>query len=359
MRYLFCSLTMPEFLHPLVGLALELRRRGHEVAFATGTPAEGVLHGAGLETIPPEGRADGFRHQPRPIPVVIETDVRHVEHAIREYRPDVLVASEYAFGAFMVRERTGIPLCVMDMATYMGPRRGFDPILNEIRAYFGLPSRPSVHDDFPLMADLFLLHSVAPLEADAAALPPQVTLVGACEWEPPAAPVPHPEGEGPLVFVRHRRTLHEPEFWPQLAEALDGHPARVVASVAPWDYRPDPLPSNFAVADRVERRAVLPRAALVVSGTRSTAPLWAAANGVPSVVIPGERGEGREYAARLEGAGCAVRLDPGEITPQRLRDTVDAALADAELRRRAAALQPAFAAMGGFRAAADAVQRLN
>lgn len=368
MRYLFCPLTSPDFLHPLVGLALELRSRGHEVAFATGHAAQPVLDGAGLDRIPAPGIVgDSFRQQPWPIPSVVEVDVRHTEHAMRVFEPDVLVASEFAFGAFIVREREGIPLCVMDMATYLGQRRGMLYITNVIRDHFGLPALEPAYPEFPLMGDLFLLHSVAEMEHDPASLPPEVRLVGACDWEPELDPAAFPaelsgpptrDGD-PVVYVRHRRVLFEPEFWPQLFEALQERPVRVFASVASWDRQPGPLPPGWVVGNQVPRRTVLPCADLVVTGTRSSATMAAVAHGVPSVVIPGHHGQGGDHAEFLERAGCAVRLDPDETTTDRLRRTVDAALADERLRERARVLGQAFGRMHGFRVAADSVEALD
>ncbi len=94
MRYLFCSFTAPEQLYSLLGLALELRRRGHEVTFATGTFAEPILGCVGVRRIP-RGERDGdsFRFQRWATPLAVAIDVKHIEYAMQEFAPDVLVAN--------------------------------------------------------------------------------------------------------------------------------------------------------------------------------------------------------------------------------------------------------------------------
>jgi UDP:flavonoid glycosyltransferase YjiC (YdhE family) len=360
MKYLFCSPVTSDFLHPVVGLAQELQRRGHQVVFATGAMADATLAAAGLSRIPsPEWGSDSFRLQPWPVQPAVETDVRHLEHAARIFDADVLVAAEVAFAAPVAAERLGLPLCVLGQAEQVAQRRGAAPLLARVRGWFGLPSRRPAYPDFPLEADLFLLRTVAALE-DVAALPGWAVPVGACAWSPAdegaglAAAAGEGEASRPLVLADHRRIVHESRFWPELVEGAGGLPVRVAAAVAGWDERPA-LPAGWAVDRRVPL-SLVPQARLVVSGLRSILPLAALEHGVPTLFVRGTNDLEGTHVSPLLRAGCAVEAPP---EPQALGRALQSALDDAGLRGRAAAIGAEFARLRGFGAAADAVERLQ
>lgn len=387
MRYLFCAFTTPGLLFPLVGLALELRSRGHEVAFATGTGAEPFLRAAGVERIPRgDAEGDSFLIPRWTVPLAVAVDVKHVEYALRAFTPDVLVGNQFALSACIVRERTGIPLCMVGMAAYLWPRRegcapefpaceghsrwrhrGMQLSLNGARALFGLQPLERTGDEYPLLGDLFLLRSVPELERSPDTLPRKVRLVGACEWEPPAdrdaawRELSREAGSdgAPVLYVQQGRTFSEPSFWPHLVDALGGAPFRVFASVGRMDSPVGALPSHFVARDHLPQGVVLPHADLVVSGAHSAVTLGTLAHGLPSVAIPATGGEMADNAERLERAGCTVRLDPYNLTPKQLRQAVDRALEDEQIRQNASRLRDAFARVQGFRFAADSVEQLN
>ncbi len=232
LRYLFCAFTTPGLLYPLLGLALDLRRRGHEVAFATGPSAQPILDCVQVPRIP-RGERDGdsFRFRRWATSLAAAIDVKHVEYAVQVFGPDVLVANLLALGAHIVGERTGFPLCVMGMATYLWPRhngrlpwflaweRRPSPTimgpLDEVRALFKLPLRHPKRDEDQLPGDIFLLRSVTELERVPESLPAEAGL------KPP-----HDAGavwqqlcdqmaaeDGCVLYVRHGRTFEDPSFW--------------------------------------------------------------------------------------------------------------------------------------------------
>ncbi len=385
MRYLFCAMTTPGHLFPMVGLALELQRRGHEVAFATGCSADPVLHDAGLPRIA-GGDREGttFEMKRWAPPLTVALDVKHIERAVRGFRPDALVSSLFAIGALIVRERTGLPVCVVGTMAYLWPRRTAGQILfpgcerlaswrfgqmaetlDRARAVFGLraphdPSRP-----YPLLGDVFLLRSVPELESNVTSLPPEVRVVGACEWAPPSDVgaawqrlAEQSPGRGPIIYVHQGQTFGQPSFWPVLVEALGDRPVRVFASVGRMDSPVGVVPKNFVVQAHVPQSAVLPRADLVVCGGHSSVVLGALTHGLPMVVLPAQGGEMPDNTARLERAGCAARLDPATATPTVLRAAVDAALRDNALRQNARCMREAFQRFDGFHAAAEAVEHV-
>src|SRR5256885_1161591 len=114
MRFLFCSFSSPGFLFPLVGLAVELRRRGHDVDFASGLPAGHVLETAGFSRVP-RGATDGesFDISKWHHPLANAIDAKHAEFAIHRARPDAIVTHHLCLSALTIGERHGLPVAVM------------------------------------------------------------------------------------------------------------------------------------------------------------------------------------------------------------------------------------------------------
>src|SRR5262245_4931034 len=128
MRYLFCSLASPGFVLPSAGIALELRARGHEIAFATSQSAGEMLAGAGFERIP-RGAKDGdsFQTPQWAQPLSIAIQVKHVEHAIEQFSPDVLVGQMLTLGPLVAAARSRLPVVVVGHAVYLWPTWSGDP----------------------------------------------------------------------------------------------------------------------------------------------------------------------------------------------------------------------------------------
>ncbi|HEX5727764.1 MAG TPA: nucleotide disphospho-sugar-binding domain-containing protein [Longimicrobiaceae bacterium] len=384
MRFLFCAFATPGYLFPLAGLALELRRRGHAVAFATGPAGRGLLAAAGLERVPrgePDG--DSFRLGEWETAVSTAIDLKHVEYAAERFRADALVTHVLCQAPLLARERRGLPVAVLGHFGYLWPRPGAAPaadrdaalrawrlrdgvrILNQARALFRLPPLEPDPAEVPLLGDLHLLRSAAGLEPDLAGLPARVHAVGACLWEPPrdegrawaelraelAAP------DAPLLYAQQGRTFGGPGFWPRLAEAVAGRPLQVVASLGRMDAAVGALPANVLARPHVAQGLVLPHARAVLSGGHTTVVAAALAHGLPGVVVPGG-GETPENAATLARLGCARRLEAEGLTAEALRRALEEALEDPGMRRAARRAQRALAAVDSFPAAAELVERM-
>jgi MGT family glycosyltransferase len=382
MRVLFCSFTSPGHLFPLVGLALELRRRGHQVAFATGRDALDTLHAVEMERIPRGARdGDSFALDTWHAPLRTAVDAKHVQHGIRRFGPDLLVTHQLCQAPLLVREMEGIPVAVMGLFSYLWPvAHGADAtrfaalqptrqwrirdavgILNQARELFRLAP---AEEAAALLGDLFILRTVPELESEREALPACVHPVGACLWEPPRTPGAwdalrdrFPDPDAPVVYVQQGRTFRGPGFWARLVEDLADQPVQVVASTSRMDQPVGNLPANFLVEGHVPQGLVLPHAAAVVSGGNTTAVLGALAHGVPAVVVPGG-GETADNAQRLAAAGCAQILRPEELAPGTLRTALEQVVQDGVMGHRCRSMQAAFARMGTFRPAAALVESL-
>ncbi|HEX3131110.1 MAG TPA: hypothetical protein VH394_27490, partial [Thermoanaerobaculia bacterium] len=264
MKFLFCSLATPGMLFPSIGIALALRQRGHQVAFATHAVAGATLESAGLHRIP-RGDDDGasFQIEFWGLPLSIAMQVKHVEYALQRFQPDVIVSQQLALGPLLAAERHSLPIAVVGLAAYLWPaseallhrppetlreRRNLwryeetTQIYNQVRGLFGMPPREGDFRSTPLLGDLFLLQSTAELEGDADDLPERVHLVGACLWEP--------EEEDPdlerwieeavaagesILYVHHGRSFDLPSLWPMIIEVLGARSVRVAASTLRMD----------------------------------------------------------------------------------------------------------------------------
>jgi len=214
------------------------------VAFAAGLPARATLEPLGIERIT-RGTGDGgsFELTTWFVPLRTAIDVKHVERAVRQFTPDVLVTQQLCQAPLIVGERQRIPVAVMGLFSYLWPvgqrvsperfaaceptRRwrlsDATRILNEARELFRLPALEADASDSPLLGDLFLLRTVPELEPELQALPARVHTVGPCLWEPPRAEDAwdairgrFAEPEAPLLYVQQGRTFRSPGFWKQL-----------------------------------------------------------------------------------------------------------------------------------------------
>ncbi len=385
MRVLLCSFDSPGHLFPLVGLALELRRRGHELAFASGVPARSTLDSAGIEWIPRRiEEGDSFELTTWGIPLRTAIDVKHVEHAIGRYAPDLLVTHQLCQAPILVRERQQIPLAVMGLFSYLWPvGQPVSPerfasreptrqwrlndatrVLNEARELFRLPALEADADDSPLLGDLFMVRTVPELEPELEALPARVHTVGPCLWEQPRADDAwealrgrFPQPEAPLLYCQQGRTFRSPGFWTQLVEALADRPVQVVASTGRMDQPVGDLPPNFLVDGHVPQGLVMPHARAVVSCGTTTAALGALYHGLPSVLVPGG-GETPDNTEKLVAAGCALSLQAEGLTAEALRGAIEQVAHDGEMRRRCRSMQSALARIGTFDVAAGLVEQL-
>jgi UDP:flavonoid glycosyltransferase YjiC (YdhE family) len=389
MRCLFCSFASPGYLFPLAGLARELVRRGHAVAFATGPEGAEVLEAAGLRRIPrgePDGRS--FQVATWGNPVATAVDVKHAEHAVSVFAPDLLVSHQLCQAALLVRERTGLPLAVLGLFAWSWPASGPSAsassdaaarlestrrwrlgdnlrTLNEARALFRLSPVDAEGGEGPLLGDLFLLRTTAGLDPELPRLPEPVHAAGACLWEPPEeegdawAPLRArlAEPEAPLLYVQPGRTFGGPGFWPVLLEAVAGRPLQVVASVGRMDAPAGSLPSNVHAAPHVPQGLVLPRARAAVYAPTTSAVLAALAHAVPGIAVP-SGSETPDNAARLAALGCALALEPEGLSAATLGDALSRVLDDAEMRSACRRARRALGDTGDFTVAAERIQGL-
>ncbi len=265
-------------------------------------------------------------------------DFRDLLRALDNTRPDALIVDVLASGAVNAAASRG------------GPWSCYRPFpLPPFRAalkLLGIGKALSV-------APLHLYTSAPPFEHRRDGWLANVVMVGPCEWEPPGALPAELAGlDEPLILVTTSSEFQDDKRLAETAlEALADEPVHVVVTM--------PSSSIVALADSdatVVRFAphtpILRRSVCAITHGGMGATQKALALGVPVCAVPFGRDQ-FEVARRVEASGAGTRLPARRLRPVRLRSKVREAI---ECRPAAERLARAFAAAGGAKAAADAIE---
>jgi MGT family glycosyltransferase len=379
-RYLFCTLSSYGFIYPAMGIALALRKRGHTVAFVTGQAFGENLSRAGLERIP-RGVKDGesFQTELWWQPLLTAIQIKHIEYALEQFSPDLLISSQLANGPLICSEKHHLPVVVLGLAAYLWPLWGpehrpqtaveerlewrYKSMMekyNEARALFSLPASDSHHLKTPLLGDLFLLQSVPELEVNSLSLPPRARFVGGCLWEPEWEDAELDDWlaathDAPIIYVQPGRSFDKPGYWRLLIEALGDRAVRIIADIGRMDKEAGPIPKNFFMRTHIPQSKVLPHARALISNGHTTSVLGALTHGLPSLLLPSGSGS-EEIAGNCVRAGAAICLSPEEINLQTLERAITSLLDDLQLYENAQKIKQAFSRFDGCERAAELLE---
>jgi MGT family glycosyltransferase len=388
-------------LYPLTPILDELHGRGHEIVLRTLASQVALMQARGFHAAPIDAAIEGLEHEDwrtrSPLRSVrlnarvfcarAEHDAPDLARAIAETEPEAVLVDVNSWGALMAAEAWGGPWAVFcpfplalrsDDAPPFGPgfapARGplgrtrdrlvrplvfgalehqVRPLLNSIRARVGLDPLANVEEWFG-RAPLLLYMTAEPFEYPRRDWPANVVMIGPCAWDPPAEPPPWLEqARRPIVLVNTSTEFQNDGRLVQVAlEALAAEPVTVVATLPAGDPTAMRAPANAYVERFISHRAVLERAACAITHGGMGSTQKALSYGVPVCAVPFGRDQ-LEVARRVEVARAGTRLLAKRLRADRLRAKVQEAMACAEGARRIAA---AYAATGGARAAADAVE---
>lgn len=405
-------------LFPMVPLLLELQARGHQVHVRTLPHQVPALQRAGLHAEAVDGRLLGIesldygrKSTKAALASSVEAfmararyDAPDLRGAITDVSPDVLLVDINSWGARIAAEDSGLPWATFSpytpplrsrgtppfgpgMAPMAGPLgRARDavarrlvigaveklmlPGMNRLRADLTAGALPAVGsaDAFFRTAPMMLVTTSEPFEYPHPDWGPDVRMIGALTWEPPAdRPSWLDSLPQPAVLVTTSSEYQADEAIVHAAlDGLAGEPFTVVATLpaaaagsagAARSSGPDAfgkLPPNARVEHFVPHGPVLEAAAVAITHGGMGATQKALSKGVPVVVVPFGRDQ-HEVAARVVAADAGVRLSPRKLTPATLKSAVYAALAKSEGARRVAG---GYAAAGGAAAGADALEEL-
>ena len=392
-RFLFVVPPFTGHVNPTIGVALELQRRGHEVAW-TGVPGatEALLPPGStfLSCVSPEVAAyvaemgerrddargaAGFKFlQEEVLLPVADHMVDGVDAAVEAFCADVLIVDQQALGGAVVARRRQIPWATSattsaELVDPLGALPKVAEAMHQLRVDLqvrhGIDPEVAAAGDLRLSPHLVVAYTVEELTGSLAGTPAAdapVRFVGPC-----AVGRPEP-GDFPWDRLSDDRAVPNvlvslgtlnagvgERFWLAAAEAFRDQPW-VGVFVAPDALVPDP-PPNVIVRGRVPQLELLPRLRAVVSHAGHNTVCETLAAGLPLVVAP-IRDDQPVVADQVVRAGAAVRVKFARASAATLAAAVDQALTDPDLRAAAQRIQASFAVAGGPAAAADALEHL-
>lgn len=386
MHVLLCAIGTAGDVHPLLGVGLALRARGHGATVVTNPFFEATVRGLGLDFLPLGDRAafvsamadPDLWHPTRSFRVIARRmllpHIAPLYALIARHDPatTVVFASGVCFGARIAQERLGTRLVTHHLAPSLlwsrvvppvlaGPTaarlplafqaalhrlavaivdRTLGPATNAFRRRLGLPPARDLFFAWPnspaRVLGLFPAW-FAPPQPD---WPPQTRLTGFPLFDPPArhaaAPAP-PGGSGdgpaPLVFTPGSGNIQARRFFAAAIEASAalGRPALLLTRHR--EQLPATLPAGVIQRDYLPLRALLPRAAALIhhGGIGTTAQGLAA--GLPQLLMPMSYDQ-PDNAARLGRLGVGAALPPARFTGPRVADALAMLLRDDLVRHR-------------------------
>lgn len=124
MRFLVCGLGTAGFVFPLIGIAQELRSRGHDVLFATDPAYRGRLEGLGISYVDGVAATESFlSFASLGDPQMVARDYHRLEAAAEAFGPDAILTHVLCNAPLLLRERSSIPTAVLGTMLYLWPRR--------------------------------------------------------------------------------------------------------------------------------------------------------------------------------------------------------------------------------------------
>lgn len=392
-RFLFVVPPFTGHVNPTIGVALELQRRGHVVAW-TGVPGatEDLLPAGStfLSCVSPEVAAyvaemgerrddargaAGFKFlQEEVLLPLADHMVDGVDAAVDEFGADVLIVDQQALGGAVVARRRELPWAtsattsaelVDPLAALPKVAEAMHQLRVDLQVRHGIAPDTAGAGDLRLSPHLVLAYTVEELTGSLEGTPAgdvRVRFVGPC-----AVGRPEP-GDFPwdrlsddlavpnvLVSLGTLNAEVGERFWLAAADAFRDQPW-VGVFVAPDELVPEP-PPNVIVQRRVPQLELLPRMRAVVSHAGHNTVCETLAAGIPLVVAP-IRDDQPVVADQVVRAGAAVRVKFARVNADALRTAIDQALSDPALLAAAERIQASFAAAGGPSAAADALEAI-
>jgi MGT family glycosyltransferase len=233
---------------------------------------------------------------------------------------------------------------------------------NAIRTDHGLAPIAVSVTEYSGQMPLYLVPCTRAFDYERRDLPASIHYVGPYLWNRPHAEIvprwlAELPSDIPCVHVTEGTMhVHAPIVLRAALEGLANLPIRVVMTTGK-DRTLDAgdlanLADNIQVEAWVSHSDLLPKTDVMVTTGGAGSVLAALAAGVPLVLVPTEWDK-QEIAQRVVEAGAGVRLAPRQCTPGRLRDAVQAVLADPSFRTNAQRLASSFASAGGPDLAAE------
>jgi MGT family glycosyltransferase len=288
---------------------------------------------------------------------------------VRRFAPDVLLVDRMLMAAAVAAEYTGLPTAMLWHTVYgawmsspLWTSAAVLAPLNVLREQRGLARVPNVRGSME-KAHAILAFTYEAFDTRLPDAPRHLHYVGplAClpQPRPPYTLSWPPEDERPLILVSYSTAFqNQVPTLQRIAEAVAPLPVRVLMTlgsrVAAEELR---LPSNVVAETFVPHAAVLAQTRLLVTHAGHGTVMAATTAGVPKVCTPMGRDQ---YAV----SGCVERLGLGRVapmtaSPEELRQTLVAALADEALHERACTFAAGLDVEAGLSRALEVLETLQ
>jgi zeaxanthin glucosyltransferase len=366
-RFLFVVLPLASHLYPALAVGEALRHDGHEVAWCGPESDLRPLVGADA-TVYATGKRSYRRYAESGMAAVrvlwegyllplTRFTLELVDRAVTDYRPDVVVADQYALAGALVAHRRSVPwatLCTgaMELTPPDLPElAGFvQAQLARARELAGVAASGDAVD--PRFSPHLVIALTTSALTGAARLPERCVLTGPALGSRPAAAEFPWAAWGPacrhvLVTVGTSSEHMAGDFYARMAVALE--PMGDVQAVFVTSV--DVPARNVITTEQVPMLELLPRSDVVVCHGGLGTVTEALAHGVPLVVAP-MRHDQPVVARQVTAAGAGVEVSMAAATPAELAAAVRAVLDGPDYRRQAQRVASSFAEAGGAAAAA-------
>ncbi len=385
MRFLFTMEPAFGHFHALVPLAGALRKRGHEVAFATGKGFGPVVERSGFSHfacgLDADGSTDVFEALPaaayragrRPVEgleqlksFVADLAPRMADDLLElvdRWRPDVIIRDPVEFGGYIAAEQHGLPHATPIWATYISAKHLCPEAVTALRREYGLPDDPALDS-----LDRYLVLDFLPPAWTMPQLPYPPVAHRFC-----APPFDLSQGEGrlpewlatlprrPTVYATMGTTFNRsPATFSAVLSALSAEPVNVILTVGrtvdPLQFGPQP--DHVRIEQYIPHSLLLPHCdALVFHGGYNSllSALW---HGLPVVVIPQGAGDNLPTGWRCAEVGVGVVIEEDPPRPDAICAAVRSVLTEPGYRAKARELQRSIKRLPGLDAAVSRLERL-
>lgn len=284
-----------------------------------------------------------------------------VERAVDDYRPDVVLADQYALAGALAAVKRGLRWATLCAGTLELTPPAEDPGLQEwvysklaqARETAGLPDDDGLDLRF---SPYLVIATTARALTGTVPMPDNCVLIGAALgprrtdpdfdwnwWDP---------GRRHVLVTAGTVSAHLVDsYLDRMMAALKPMASRVqVVLNAPRDAVPDP-PPHVLVAPRVPMLDLMPHLDAVICQAGLSTVNETLAHGVPMVVAPIRLGE-LAVAEQVTRAGAGIAVSFSQASPRQLAAAVTAVLDEPGYRAQARRISEEFSAAGGAEAAA-------
>lgn len=402
MQYLCSTYGSSGDVFPMLGLALELKSRGHDVTFATNDHFGRIVREAGLPFEPLGTEADFVNCVANPqlwhprkafghiFDFLKPTLARHYElHTQHAKHPNAMAITNcFGLGALLAQETHGLPVITVHLQPalmwsrlspptlpglvgprwlknwlyQLGQRYFIDPLVcpffNAWRHELGLQPIKNIMDYWNSPTGVLGLFPdwYAPIAAD---WPSQVKLTDFPLWNHQSQlAIPSPvndflaRGEPPVVFTPGSANLHGKQFFQAALGACEMLRCRAIFLTQFAEQIPSDLPETVHYAPYVPLDLLLPHALAFVHHGGIGSASQAMLAGTPQIIMPLAHDQ-FDNAARIRRLGIGDSLPVSRFTAARLAKRLQRLLASTRCRQNCQSLAPRLHPSRGLSLAAN------